>query len=123
MLPVLVDIGGIDAEHIGFGVDAVNQNVVDDAPAAVGHAGVLHLAVEELRDVVGRDALQQVERPGTLDPDFAHVAHVEDPGAVAHGHVLVGDAREFDGHVITRKFGHPGPCGDVILGEYGGFHI
>ena len=123
MLPVLVDIGGVDAEHVGFGVDAVNQDVVDDAPAAVGHAGVLHLAVEELRNVVGRDALQQIERPGTLDPDFAHVAHVEDPGAVAHGHVLVVDAREFDGHVVSREFGHLGARGDVVLGEYGGFHM
>ena len=123
MLPVLVDIGGVDAEHVGFGVDAVNQDVVDDAPAAVGHAGVLHLAVEELRNVVGRDALQQIERPGALDPDFAHVAHVEDPGAVAHGHVLVVDAREFDGHVVSREFGHLGARGDVVLGEYGGFHM
>jgi len=67
--------------------------------------------------------LQQIERPGALDPDFAHVAHVEDPGAVAHGHVLVVDAREFDGHVVSREFGHLGARGDVVLGEYGGFHM
>lgn len=96
--------------------------VVDDTPAAVGHAGILHLAVDEFRNVVGRDALQQGERFGTFDPDFAHVADVKDAGAVADSHVFVVDAREFDGHVVSREFGHLGARGNVVLGKCGNFH-
>ena len=122
MRPVLPDIGGVHAEHVGPLVDTVNQNIVHNAAAAVGHARILHLPVVELRHVVGGDPLQQVERPGSLDPDFAHVAHVEDAGLPADGHVFVVDAREFDRHIVSREFGHPGPRGDMVLGEYGGFH-
>ena len=122
MLPVLVGIGRVDHQQIGLGVDTINQNVVDDAAAAVGHARILHLAVVELRHVVGRNTLQKVERLGPLDPDFAHVADVEDPGALPHGQMLVVDARELDGHVVPRELGHAGPGGDVVLGESGCFH-
>ena len=57
-----------------------------------------------------------------LDPDLAHVAHVEDARPVADGHVLVVDARELDRHIVPRELGHLGPRGDVILGECGSFH-
>ncbi|MFR6416061.1 MAG: hypothetical protein ACLUNS_10410 [Alistipes shahii] len=50
------------------------------------------------------------------------MADVEDAGAVAHGHVFVVDAREFDGHVVSREFGHLGARGDVVLGKCGNFH-
>ena len=123
VLPVLFDIGGVDTEHIGFGIDTVDEDVVHDAAVPVGHTRILHLAVEEFRHVVGSDALQQVERLGALDPDFAHVAHVEDTGAVAYGHVLVVDPRELDRHIISREFGHLGPRGNVVLGKCCGFHI
>ena len=59
MGPVLGDVGGIDHEQVGLGIDPVDQQVVHDTSAAVGHAGVLHLAIDELGHVVGRDALQQ----------------------------------------------------------------
>ena len=123
VVPVLFDVGGIDAEHVGLGIDPVDEDVVHDTAPAVGHAGILHLAVIEFRHVVGRDALQQVEGLGSLDPDFAHVAHVEDAGAAADGHVLVVDARELDGHIVSREFGHFSPRGNVVLGECSGFHI
>ena len=120
--PVLVGVGRIDTEHVFLVRELVDQNVVHDAAPSVGHAGVLHLARKEFGHVVGGDALQQIERLGALDPDFAHVAHVEDAGAFAHAEVLVVDAREFDRHVVSREFGHLGPRVDVVLGEYGGFH-
>jgi len=44
-------------------------------------------------------------RPFRLD--LAHVRDVEQPGARAHRHVLVGDARVLDGHVPAAEFDHP----------------
>ena len=120
--PVLVGVGRIDTEHVFLVRELVDQNVVHDAAPSVGHAGVLHLARKEFGHVVGGDALQQIERLGALDPDFAHVAHVEDARALTHGEVFVVDAREFDGHVVSREFGHLRAGRDVILVKSGGFH-
>ena len=122
VVPVLFDVGSIDHQQVGLGVDAIDQQVVHDTATSVGHAGVLHLAVHEFRHVVGRDALQQGEGLGALDPDLPHVAHVEHARTLAHGQVFVVDARELDGHVVARELGHFGSGGDVILGKYGGFH-
>jgi len=41
------------------------------------------------------------------------VAHVEDAGAAADGHVLVVDARELDGHIVSREFG--GIVDDILV--------
>ena len=123
MLPVLLDVGGVDTQHIFLGAETVDQNIVYDAAAAVGHGRILHLAVVKLRYVVRGDVLQQGRSLVSLDPYLAHVAYVEHAGLLAHGHVLVIYARELDGHVVTRKLGHLGAVCDVILGESCGFHL
>ena len=122
MGPILVDVSRIDAQHIGLGVEPVDENVVDDTAPTVWHTGILHLAVVEFRDVVGRDVLQQGERFGPLDPDFAHVADIENAGSVAYGGVFVVDARELDRHVVAREFGHLGTGSDMMRGKCCGFH-
>ena len=46
------------------------------------------------------------KRVGAGDLDLAHVRDVEQPGARADRHVLVDDARVFDGHVPAAEFDH-----------------
>ncbi len=119
---ILHDVGRIDHEQIGLGVDAVNEQVVHDTAAAVGHRRVLYLAVGQGSHVVAGDALQEVERLGTLDPDFAHVAHIEYTGLLTHVDVFVIDTGKLDRHVVPREFGHLRAVRNVVLGKWCRFH-
>ena len=122
MVPVFLDVGRVDDEQVGLGVDPVDQNVVDDAAPAVRQAGILYLAVVQRGRVVAADVAQQVERPRPLDPDLAHVAHVEHAGTGAHGRVLVVDPGEFDRHVVAGEPGHPRAVSDMIRSKGSRFH-
>ena len=122
MVPVFLDVGRVDDEQVGLGVDPVDQNVVDDAAPAVRQAGILYLAVVQRGRVVAADVAQQVERSRPLDPDLAHVAHVEHAGTGAHGRVLVVDPGEFDRHVVAGEPGHPRAVSDMIRSKGSRFH-
>ena len=50
--------------------------------------------------------LDRLQRVGAGDLDLAHVRDVEQPGPRADGHVLVDDARVFDGHVPAAELDH-----------------
>ena len=51
--------------------------------------------------------LDRLQRVPAGDLDLPHVADVEQPGAGPHGHVLVDQARVFDGHVPAAELDHP----------------
>src|SRR6185503_14221968 len=70
---------------------------------------VLRLAVGQLADVVGGDALEVRERPGALHLQLAHVRDVEEPGGGAHGHVLGDEARILHRHLPPAEGHHLGP--------------
>ena len=65
----------------------------------------------ESGSVVGRDTLDGGERVVAGDLDLAHVAHVEQTGSGADGHVLLDDAGVLDGHVPAAEGNHPGSGG------------
>ena len=52
--------------------------------------------------------LDRGQRVRAGDLDLPHVADVEQPGARAHGHVLVDDAGVFDRHVPAAELDHAG---------------
>ena len=109
-------------QHILRIAEFVNQDIVHNTTLAVGHCSVLHLAVIELRHIVRGDVLQQVESLLSLNPYFAHVAHIKDAGLLAHCNVFIVDTRELDGHIVTRKLRHFGTVGDMVLGTSCCFH-
>ena len=80
-------------------LELVAEEVVEDAAVLLGQDGILRPVLGDLRDVVGQDPLQERLGAGPGRLDLPHVADVEDPGPLPHGHVLLADARVLDGHL------------------------
>ena len=108
-------VGSIDDQQKVFGVDPVDEQVVDHARALVGEHRVLHLVVGQLRDVVGREALDERERARAYNFDLAHVRNVKQPGGFANGHVLRDRPGVLDGHFPADEIDHACPQRDVSL--------
>ncbi len=105
---VLLNVAGVDDEEEVRGGQAVDEQVVDKRALRRQQARILRLPDLQLRGVVARDALHRRQRVPAGDLDLAHVADVEEAGARAHGHVLVGDARILDRHVPAAERTHLG---------------
>jgi len=116
-LEVLLTSGGVDADEQAARGEAVDDDVVDDPAALVAERGVLRLAVLALRQIVGDQPLRGLQRAGAFEDDLAHVADVEDAGALAHGEVLLDQALVLHGHVEPGKLDHPGTRGQVCFVE------
>ena len=101
----------------------IDDDVVHDAARLVREAAVLRLAHADGRGVVGGDFLHQFERFRTLDPNLAHVRHVENTHAVAYGQVLLNNSFILDRHIVAGKLVHLGAQGDVHVGKRCCFHL
>ena len=66
----------------------VNQNVVHIAAIRRQQRGILRLPILQPRGIVHRQVLHGGQRSGSAKPNLAHVAHVEQPHAGAHRHML-----------------------------------
>ena len=126
-VPVLGAVARIHHEHVPVGGMAVHEHVVHDAPAAIGQAGVLHLAVYQLGRVVGADPLNQGHRVWALHQKLAHVTDVKHAASGADGFVLGFQTFVLHGHVVSRKGDHFGPGLEVGFVQGGstqgrGFH-
>ena len=109
-VPVLLDVRGVHDHEVAALGAAVDDDVVHRAARGHGQRGVLRLPVHELRDVVGRHALQEGEGALPLDLELAHVGDVEEAGGGPDGRVLGDEARVLDGHVPPAEGHHPGPA-------------
>ena len=103
-------------------MDAVDEHVVDYAALTVGEAGVLHLAVEEVLDVVGGDILHEMFGNGAFGAELAHVAHVEHTYIVADIVVFFNQSGVLNRHVVAGKFGHLGSQRNVEVCVRSCFH-
>jgi hypothetical protein len=126
-VPVLRDVGGIDHDHVVVLRDAVDQDIVDHAPVGPAQGGILHVAGRELRDVVGGHPLEVRQGARPLHGEVAHVRHVEETRARAHGLMLLANAGVLDGHGKARERGHFGTLGDMpgvqrSVFDFGGIH-
>ncbi len=95
----------------------MHKDVVDKRTLRREQSGVVRLAILEARRVVHGDVLHRGQRTRAAKLDFAHVAHVKEPHAGAHCHVL-GDqaparAGIFDRHVPAAEIHHLGLQGAV----------
>ena len=121
-LQVALVIGGVGDRQIAVGVQAVGEQVIQYPTVLAAQHAVLRPVDRDLRDVVGEQPLQQLERPGTRGFDLAHVRHVEDPARFAHRHVLLTDAYILDGHLPAGELHQLRARGDVIVVERGAAH-
>ena len=94
----------------------VDDEVVDDAALLVEQQVVLRLAEAELRQVIGDEVLEELERV-TCDPEPAHVGHVEQPGHVANGEVFVADRCVLLRHLPAAEIDHAAAEGEVAVVE------
>ena len=101
-------VAGIDAQQVVRVGDFVDEQVVNESAARGHQAGIMGLADGELRGVVAADPLDEWQRAGTANFDFAHVAHVEEAGTRAHRFVLGEDAGVLQGHVPAAEIDHLG---------------
>jgi hypothetical protein len=84
-------------------VEAVGEEVVEDAAVGLAQDRVLRAVRGDLGDVVGEDPLQEGLGVLARGADLAHVGDVEEAGLGADGHVLLADALVLHGHLPSRE--------------------
>ena len=119
--PVFGTVARVDHKHVAVFRKSVHQQVVHDAPAAVGHAAVLDFAIKQGAGVVAGHPLDQGQSVWSRHEKLAHVAHVEHADAVAHGVVLFLQPGVLHGHVETGEGNHLSSCRKVRVVEGGEF--
>ena len=107
----------VDDQEVAAALEAVDDQVVDDAALLVREQRVLGLTDLEPVDVVREHGLEQIACVGAFDLDLAHVRDVEDTAVSAHGAVLGDDALVLHGHLPAGEGHHPGAERDVALVE------
>ena len=117
--PVLVDVGGVDHEHVVVVGQPVHRQVVHDAAFRVAEGRVLDLADLEGPRVVGAQALDRGERVGAAHLELAHVADVEEADRAAHRAVLLDDPAVLHRHVPAAEGNHLRARLDVNVAERG----
>ncbi len=101
---------------ISFGLDPINNHVVDHAALLVEQKTVLRLRNLQARHIVGCQPLAKLQRPGAAHLDLAHVADIEQAGLSAHRHMLFDDAAILHRHFPAGELDHLGagaPMGGV----------
>lgn len=122
-IPVLVHVGGIDYEHERLGMKPVDQQVVNNATLAIGHATVLDLAIHQFGCVVCADPLNEVKRFRAFDHELAHVGHIEHSIPFTDGVVFFRQACVRYRHSVPSKRDHFRPERLVLSVERGEFQI
>jgi hypothetical protein len=103
---IFVGVRGIDDKQEVFGVEAIDEQVINDAALLVGQGGILHLIVIELGHIVGRQLLEQREGVIPDDFDFAHMRNVEETGSLAYRHMFGDRSAILHGHLPAGKVNH-----------------
>src|SRR2546430_12988158 len=115
-LEVLLAIRSIDDDEEPLATP-VNDEVVDDPTLLVAQEVVLGLAVDERRDVVGDQVLEERRRRLPRDAEAAHVRDVEQAGGAADREMLVSDVADMLGHLPAAEIDHARAERDVAVAE------
>ena len=110
-------VRGVDDEQVPVRVEAVGDQVVDDAAVVVREQRVLRVAGLELRDVVREQLLEELPRLRPLDLELAHVRDVEDAGVGPDRLVLGDHALVLHRHLPAGERHEPRAGFDVLLVE------
>ena len=119
---VLVGIRGVDTDEDAFGVDAVHDDVIDDAATGATQQRVLRLPIAQPVHIVDGEALHRGESARSADFDLSHVADVEEPGVRAHGRVLIENGGVLNRHLPAAEIDEAGAECTMTGMERGLFH-
>ncbi len=89
---ILVMGSSIHHHHVTVFAQMVHDEIVDNAAIFIEHGAVTHAADGEVREIVGQEMVQALQRAFPFENDFAHVGHVENPGFGADSHMFRQDA-------------------------------
>src|SRR5205085_7603243 len=105
-IPVFLYVRCVDDEHVCFLIDAIYQQVIDDASFVVRETTVLNFTIHQFRCIVTRRSLNEIERTISFQYKFSHVRDIEYADFVSY--VLVFDIYSLirDWHEITGKGNH-----------------
>ena len=76
-MKVFIRVRRVDANKKYRRRQAIKNDVVDDTAVFVEQQVILRLKGLHARNVIGADALAQIESSFAADFDLAHVAHIE----------------------------------------------
>src|SRR6185437_9736315 len=82
---------------------AVDREVIQRTALLIANLGVKRLPVRQPGDIVGDEALQEIERPRTLNAKLAHMRDIEHARALADGAVFFKDAAILNGHLPAAE--------------------
>jgi hypothetical protein len=122
---VLVDVRRVDDGDVVVGLQAVDDQIVDDATRRQAGDGVERAAVFQAPDIIGDQSLDRGGGAGAREVHLAHVADVEhahrgpggavlvqDSGRVRHGHRPAAEVHHLGSQphmgVVERGASHPG---------------
>jgi len=115
-IQVMLAVRCVDDDEKTFAA-SVDDEVVDDPTRLVAEQAVLRLAVDERAEIVGDQALQEVEAGVAGDAKAAHVRHVEEARDSSHCEMLVADRAVLLGHLPPPEVDHAAAEGDVLVVE------
>ena len=103
MRHVLFPTAGVDADKIVVLPEAIDDEVVHDAPILLAHRGVEGTAILQFAQVVGDHILQALKGPRSPHGHFSHVRDIKQTRRLSDRLMLSDDPGELDGHLPPRE--------------------
>ena len=105
-----VPVGGIHHQQEPV-LESIDEQILHDSALFIEQASVQRPTRRSLVQVTGQLVLQEVLGSNPREPQFTHVAHVEQADGGPDSLVLLAQARILDGHLMAREGDHLGPGG------------
>ena len=100
-----LNVRGVVHHQEAHCIQAIDENVIEDATVVVAEQRVVGVAFAELVHLVGERAPQQPPGVVTDDEESTHVGDVEDADPLADGPVLLDDAGVLERHLPAGEGG------------------
>lgn len=107
-----VPVGGIHHQQEPV-LESIDEQILHDSALFIEQAGIQRPTRLSLVQVAGQLVLQEVLGSNSREPQFTHVAHVEQADGGPNSLVLLAQARILDGHLMAREGDHLGPGGHM----------
>lgn len=111
---ILVHFRSIDDEHEPLLLQAVEDEIINDATMLIQHQRVVTLARLQISDAIRQLPIQPSTRLCAFDENLSHVGNIKHPAGTARGLMLGDNARILNGHPPTGEANHPGTQGFVF---------
>src|SRR3989338_4013926 len=105
--------GAIDNDEAVLTVEAIDDDVIQNAALLVQEHGVAGPPRADIAHVAHRELIQGLQGSRPADPHLSHVGDIEHPGAGSHGLMLFEDAGVVERHLPAMEVRHLGVEGTV----------